>query len=53
MGSELGEQFTALRKFSSDGVGRVGQDVKCIENPADWVWGVEETKLKVQGHQNG
>lgn len=51
MGSKLGEQSTALREFSSDGVGRVRQDVKGTENPGDSEF--METKLKVQGHQDG
>lgn len=35
MGNKLGEQFIALREFSTNGVGRLGQDVRSIENPSD------------------
>ena len=35
MGSKLDEQFTALKKFSSDGMGGVGQDVRSIEKLAN------------------
>ena len=35
MGNKIGEQFIALREFSTDGVGRVGQDMRSIKNPSD------------------